>query len=103
MSTWIKAASESEFTDSVKLFVHNGKRIALFKSDDGIYAINDKCSHAEGSLSNGVVLENEVQCPEHGARFDIKSGKNLSFPAVSPVVSYPVKIENGNIYLLIEK
>jgi len=103
MATWIKAISESEFTDNVKLFVYNGKRIALFKTDYGIFVIDDKCSHAEGSLSDGAVFGNVVQCPEHGARFDIKSGKNISFPAVSPVSSYPVKVEDGDVYLLIDE
>jgi len=102
MSTWIKFAPENELSDSVKLFVHNGRRIALFKLDEGIFAIDDRCSHAEGSLSHGIVFGSHVQCPEHGAKFDIKSGKNISFPAVTPVRSYRTKTENGNVYLLID-
>lgn len=99
MSNWKKIGPVDELKEPVKLIMEDQQRIALFKLDDGFYAIDDVCSHAEGSLSRGVVDGHEVQCPEHGARFDIKTGKNLSFPAVVPVSSFPVKVEDGVVYV----
>lgn len=103
MSSWSKAMAENEFTDKVKLVVLEGRRIALFKLEDGIFAIDDECSHANASLSEGEIYNHHVECSQHGARFDIRTGKNLSFPAVTPVRSYPVKVEHGIVYVQLDK
>lgn len=102
MSKWIKTISESEFDEPVKKVNYEGIQIALFRLEDGIYAINDVCSHERASLAEGVVEGGQVECPQHGARFDIKTGKNLSFPAVTPVDSYPVKIEDGYVFVQVD-
>jgi nitrite reductase/ring-hydroxylating ferredoxin subunit len=102
MAKWIKAYEEKDFSGQVKLFVHEGRCIALFKLGDGIYAIDDECSYAQASLSEGTVDDDQIECPQHGAWFDIRSGKNLSFPAVTPVRVYLVKVEDGTIYLSLE-
>ena len=102
MTKEIFADSVTEFNDPVRVYSYQGIRIALFKTDEGFFAINDTCSHAEASLSEGEVEDCEVECPLHGALFDLKTGKNLSFPAVTPVKSYPVKIKDGDIYIEVE-
>jgi nitrite reductase/ring-hydroxylating ferredoxin subunit len=99
MDSWIKIMSQNDFTVDKKLVIVNRKQIALFRTAEGIFALDNTCSHAQGALSEGMVDGFTVQCPEHGARFDIRNGKNLSFPAVVPVKSYPAKIEHGNIFL----
>ena len=99
MATWIQVGEEKLFLAPVKVIFHQGRRIAIFRIPQGIYAIDDCCSHAEASLAEGDVFDHQVECPSHGARFDLCTGKNLSFPAVTPVRSYPVKVENGIIYL----
>ena len=71
--------------------------IAVFNLDGEYYAIGDTCSHEEASLSEGDVFGDCVECPLHGAEFDITTGKNLTLPAVSPVPSYPVKLEGDAI------
>ena len=75
----------------------NGKRIALFNVDDQFYAIDDECTHAGGTLSEGVVEGTKVTCPWHGAQFDIKTGEVLAAPAFDGVKSYPVKVEGEDI------
>lgn len=99
MAKWVKISSISEFKGQV--FVYRGaeKPIAIFRLDDGYYAIEDRCSHEEAALSEGEIENGKVECPLHGALFDIKTGKHLSLPAVLPVKSYRVKIENGDIFL----
>lgn len=103
MENWIKAVAMDDVKSEAQLFVFNGKRIALFKLEDGIFALNDECSHANASLSEGWVEDDQVECPMHGARFDIRTGKNLRFPAVTPVHSYPVKVEDGFVFINIEE
>ncbi|GAB4381745.1 MAG: hypothetical protein Kow0042_32220 [Calditrichia bacterium] len=99
---WIKLEREENFQDPVQVYEVKGTRIALFRLEDGYYAIDDNCSHEEASLAEGEVEDGEVECPRHGARFDIRTGRNLSFPAVIPVKSYPVKVEEGEIYIQVE-
>lgn len=99
MSQWVKAGHENNFKNGVQLVEPNGKPIAIFHLEDGYYAIDDTCSHEEASLSEGEIEDGKIECPLHGAMFDIRTGKNVSLPAVLPVKSYPLKIENGEIYL----
>lgn len=104
MPRWIEAAKEDDFTEPVVVIEYDGILIAVFKLEDGYYAINDECSHDEASLSEGEVLEKcQVECPMHGARFDIKTGKDLSLPAVVPVKSYPTKVVNGTVFIEVDE
>ena len=102
MSDWIKIGSVDSFTGDVQQFDHNGRKIAVFRLEDGFYAIEDTCSHEEASLSVGEIDDGQIECPLHGAMFDIRTGTNLTLPAVLPVKSFPVKVENGDIYLELE-
>lgn len=75
------------------------KRYALFRQPDGIFALDDVCSHEYSLLSEGEIVEGEVYCPMHGSRFDIRSGAVKNFPATRPVRTYPVKVEDDDIYI----
>ena len=77
-------------------------RIALFRIGNDVYAIGDRCSHAEASLSEGEVFGTEVECPRHGSAFDLTTGAALSLPATKPVPVYDVKVEDGFVYLRLE-
>lgn len=103
MGKWIEVAPEAEFTETVRVVEYDGEEIAVFRLEDGFYAINNICSHAEAPLAEGEVIDGcIVECPLHGAQFDIRTGQNLSFPAVVPVKSYPTKVENGVVYVEVE-
>jgi 3-phenylpropionate/trans-cinnamate dioxygenase ferredoxin subunit len=78
------------------------ERIAIFRVDDAVYAIGDRCSHAEASLSEGELFDLEVECPRHGAEFDITTGKQLSLPATKPVPTYETAIRDGQVFVTIE-
>lgn len=80
-----------------KKVVVNGKKIALFNVDGEIFATDDTCSHAEASLSEGELVGEEVVCPKHGARFNVKTGQALSLPAWAPIATYEVKVEGEEI------
>ena len=62
-----------------------GHRIAVFRVGDDVYAIGDRCSHAEASLAEGEVFDGAVECPRHGSEFDLTTGEPGSFPATKPV------------------
>jgi 3-phenylpropionate/trans-cinnamate dioxygenase ferredoxin subunit len=74
-----------------------GKRLALCNTGEGIYAIDDVCTHDGGPLDQGQLDGKEIECPRHGARFDVTNGRALCLPAVRPVRTYPVRIEGGEV------
>lgn len=78
-----------------------GEPVAIFNVGGQFYAIHDTCTHAGASLAEGLVEGDAVTCPWHGARFDLKTGKNLSMPAPAPVESYQLKIEGDVIKVIL--
>jgi 3-phenylpropionate/trans-cinnamate dioxygenase ferredoxin subunit len=78
------------------------ERVAMFRIGNEVFAIGDRCSHAEASLAEGEVFDHDVECPRHGSEFDLRTGKALSLPATRAVPTYPVSIEDGTVYLMIE-
>jgi 3-phenylpropionate/trans-cinnamate dioxygenase ferredoxin subunit len=85
--------------NEARRFDVNGKRIALFHLPAGFFAIDDTCSHAESSLSEGFIDDSTAECPEHGAVFDITTGAPLTLPATRPVNVYRVVIEGEEVFL----
>ncbi len=75
----------------------DGNAIAVFNIGGSYYAIADVCSHDDGPVAEGELQDYEIECPRHGAHFDVRSGKVLSFPAIVDIPAYPVKIEGGEI------
>lgn len=81
---------------------HGEHRIAVFRVGDAVYAIGDRCSHAEASLAEGEVFDLDVECPRHGSEFSLVTGEPGSFPATKPVPVYEVLIEGDEATLVIE-
>ena len=79
-----------------------GHRIALFRIDDDVYAIGDRCSHAEASLAEGEVVDHAVECPQHGSEFDLITGEPQCFPATRPVPIYEVEVEDGEVFATLD-
>ena len=77
-------------------------RIALFRIGPDVYAIGDRCSHAEASLAEGEVFGLEVECPRHGSEFHLESGEPASLPATRPVPTYEVDVVDGEVFLALE-
>ena len=75
------------------------RKIAVYRLEDGFFAIDDICTHDGGPLADGEVEGDQVICPRHGARFSIKTGAALTFPAVTPVESYPVRVEGEELLI----
>lgn len=101
--SWVKVTGLDDLTPGAPVLVELGdQRIALVRIDDEVYAVGDRCSHAEASLSEGEVFDTEIECPRHGATFDLHTGAPLSLPATRPVPTYGVKVEDGIVYLSLE-
>ncbi len=99
---YVKACASTEIVgEAGTCAMVGGKKIALFRVDGKILAVDDMCTHDEASLAEGTVLhENErcvVECPWHGAHFDLVSGKAVTFPAVTPVTAYIARELNGSV------
>ena len=81
-----------------RLFVEiDDLSLIVFNLAGVFFAIEDKCSHDNGSLDDGELAEHIIKCPRHGASFDIRSGKALSLPAVVDIPAYPVRINGSEI------
>jgi len=90
----------NELDEGDRLFVEiDGLPIVVFKIAQQVFAIADTCSHDDAPLGDGVLRGYEVTCPRHGARFDVRTGKALSLPAVVDIPAYPVRIRDGQIEL----
>ena len=79
-----------------------GHRIAVFRIGDEVYAIGDRCSHAEASLAEGELFGLDVECPRHGSEFNIATGEPGSFPATRPVPVYEVEITDGEVFMTLD-
>jgi 3-phenylpropionate/trans-cinnamate dioxygenase ferredoxin subunit len=100
----IQVAPVADFPGQSGLRIEVGEhRIAMFKVGESIYALGDRCSHAEASLAEGEVFDDEVECPRHGAAFSLATGDALTLPATEPVATYNVEVEDGTVYLTIEE
>lgn len=86
-------------TDSGTCVEVDGTAVAVFRVGDEAYAIADRCSHAEASLCEGEVFDGEVECPRHGATFDVMTGKALTLPATVPVATYRTEVRNGEVFV----
>ncbi|MEU9132397.1 bifunctional 3-phenylpropionate/cinnamic acid dioxygenase ferredoxin subunit [Kitasatospora sp. NPDC048540] len=81
----------------------NGVPVALVRTEGEVYAINDTCSHANVSLSEGEVEDCMIECWLHGSSFDLRTGKPSGLPATKPVAVYPVKIEGDDVLVSVNQ
>ncbi len=77
----------------------DGQEIALCHAEGDFYAIDNVCTHDGGPLDQGELDGCQIECPRHGARFDVRSGRALTLPAVTPVHRYAVELRDGEIYV----
>ena len=80
-------------------------RIALIRIGDDFYAIGDRCTHADYSLSEGEIYpeEREIECWKHGSTFSLVDGQPQSLPAVKPVPVYEVEVDDGAVWVVLPK
>jgi nitrite reductase/ring-hydroxylating ferredoxin subunit len=98
MAKWRQVVEVDGFNRTYK-YVHRRKSIALFKLDDGVYALDNVCSHEYSELVEGMIIKGDVLCPKHGSRFEIRTGAVKDLPATQPVRTYETKIEDGYVWV----
>ena len=81
----------------VKVVRMGDQPLALFHLEGGYYAIEDLCTHDGGPLADGVLEGDVIECPRHGARFNVKTGAVLCLPAIAPVATYAVRVQGDEI------
>ena len=88
---------------SARRFDVDGHRIAVVRIGDDFYAIGDRCSHADVSLSEGDVLSDdfEIECWKHGSTFDVRTGEPQSLPATKPVPVYVVAVDGDDVKVVL--
>lgn len=103
MAEWVPAAKTVDVREGLPIsVVLNGYEICLLRYQDRFYAVDDICTHAEASLSEGEQQGKIIECPRHGGQFDIETGEAVHYPAFAPVQTYPVKVEGDTIHVAIE-
>jgi 3-phenylpropionate/trans-cinnamate dioxygenase ferredoxin subunit len=75
------------------------RRLALCNVGGEVHAIDDICTHDGGPLGEGELFGYQIECPRHGARFDVRTGQVTQMPAVRPVRTYPVEREGDDLYV----
>jgi 3-phenylpropionate/trans-cinnamate dioxygenase ferredoxin component len=98
---WVDACGVDDIEqEDVRPFEHGNLSLALYRtSDDGYYASDSMCTHEAADLTEGFVIDDVIECPRHNGRFDIRTGKALAAPVCVDLVTYPVKVENGRVWV----
>jgi 3-phenylpropionate/trans-cinnamate dioxygenase ferredoxin subunit len=103
MAGFVRVASRSDIPENeVRVFEVDGKSVAVANVSGSLYAIDDVCTHDGGPLGEGTVIGNTVECPRHGARFDVRTGRAVALPAVLPVHTYPVEVEGDEVKVQVD-
>ncbi|MEN8239028.1 MAG: non-heme iron oxygenase ferredoxin subunit [Actinomycetota bacterium] len=98
--TWALVGALTDLPEDAGTCVDvDGVTVAVFRSSQDVFAIANTCSHAEASLCEGDVFDGEVECPLHGAAFDIATGKALTLPATQPVATYRTQVRDGDVFV----
>ena len=100
---WVEIGPLSDIAPKgARIIKHAGGDIAIFRtSDDEVYALNNKCPHKGGPLSDGIVHGCRITCPLHNWVLELKTGKAVA-PDEGEAKTWPVKVEDGMVYLEIE-
>jgi len=85
-----------------RVFEVAGVELAAARSGERVFVVENRCSHDDGPLGEGRLVHSdhdEIECPRHGARFDLASGRATRMPAVAPIATYAATVEDGAIFV----
>jgi 3-phenylpropionate/trans-cinnamate dioxygenase ferredoxin subunit len=100
----VKAAMKSDIKPgAMKAVEIEGLPIGICRVGDSFYAIGDMCTHDGAPLDGGEMVGDQIECPRHGARFDVKSGKAMCLPAVTPVPIYRLEEKGEELWIALPK
>ena len=101
MPSWTEACRVEDVDEEDVIPVDlEGRRCAVYRSPDGeFYATDGACTHEHTLLADGLVMGHIIECPKHNGRFDYRTGEGQSAPITVNLATYPVKVENGIVYV----
>ena len=100
----IRIADTSDIAEGeARVFNVEDISIVICNVNGIFHAIENVCSHDEAPLGEGELFGNEIECPRHGARFDVATGEVTRIPAVAPIETFPVHIKDDTIYIEYEE
>lgn len=98
MSEWTKAATRSQLNPGELVAVHiSGRKIAVYNLGGEFYATDNVCTHAFALMSDGFLEGDTIECPLHGGRFNVKTGKGLGPPITCDLKTYPVRVTGDDV------
>ncbi len=86
---------------TLRSFEVNGEAILIANWQGTFFATQDLCTHDNGTLSDGTLVDGEIECPRHGGRFNPATGAATQMPAMFPIKTYPIKVEGEDIWVAI--
>lgn len=103
MADWIDVCDADDIEDEdVIRFDHAGRTFAVYRSLEGeVFATDGLCTHEQVHLADGLVLDDTIECPKHNGRFNYKTGAALRTPACVNLATYPARIADGRIEIMV--
>ena len=103
MSDWVHACACDDIVEEDLIrWDHGGRTYAIYNAMDGFYCTQGYCTHEDEHLEAGLLTDHVIECPLHQGRFDIRTGAVLSPPPCVDLVTFPVKTENGEVYVKVQ-
>lgn len=100
-SGWVRVCTLAELPlEEAAVTRVSGVQVAIFHTEDGVYAVADRCTHQDASLADGFVEDCSVECPLHASVFDLRTGEPSTPPATEPVRTYDTAVVDGVVYVV---
>ncbi len=101
MSNWVRACGTGDVEqEDVIPFDHGGHSYAIYRSPGGeFFASDGKCTHEDTHLAGGMVMDDIIECPKHNGRFNYRTGAAKGAPVIVGLKTYPVKVEDGSVFI----
>lgn len=100
MSDWVRVATVDDVPAGRVIEVEvEGEPVALANTGEELLATSDICSHEFVQLHDGFLEDDEIECPEHGSKFNMRTGEVLNLPATKPIDPYEVKVDGRDVYV----
>lgn len=101
MSDWIRVCSTDDIDEEdVMRFDHGSRTFAVYRSpEDTFHATDGLCTHEKIHLADGLVMDDMIECPKHNGTFNYKTGAATRAPVCVNLKTYPVKVEDGSVFL----
>ena len=98
MPDFVSVGRTADFPEGrIKAFTIGGKEVAVVQAGGRFFAFQNVCTHDDGPLNEGCVVDGAVECPRHGAQFSMETGDVLRMPASFPIEAYEVRVEGGEV------